>query len=315
MSSQSLSHSLVVLGSLNVDHVVRVAEFPRPGETVVGHGYKIGPGGKGSNQALAAVRAGADTAFVACVGDDDFGKQMIGFFKSEGIDTRAMMPMADICTGVALIFVAQSGENSIAVSAEANALLTPKKIEPHLDLIRQAEILLMQLESPLETVEMAAEAAGMAGVRVVLNPAPARPLPDSLLSRVDLITPNQTETELLTGVAVNGRDGAAKASAILHDKGIETVVITLGEQGAYVSRNNAGSLIPGFKVDPVDTTAAGDTFNGALAAGLLEGRDLEQAVRFAHACAAISITGLGSQTSIPTRAQAMAFLKNNPGMN
>ena len=305
------SRSLVVLGSLNVDHVVQVAAFPRPGETVVGRGYQVGPGGKGSNQALAAVRAGADTAFVACVGNDDFGLQMIGFFMAEGIDTRAMVPVADASTGVALIFVAQSGENSIAISAEANARLTPQMIEPHLGLIERADMLLMQLESPLETVEMAAKAASAAGVQVVLNPAPARPLPDSLLSRVDLITPNQTETELLTGVAVNGRDGAAQASAVLHEKGIETVVITLGEQGAYVSRQNKGSLIPGFKVDPLDTTAAGDTFNGALAAGLLEGRDLEQAVRFAHACAAIATTGLGSQTSIPTREQSMKFLKDH----
>jgi ribokinase len=304
------SHSLVVLGSLNVDHVVRVGAFPRPGETVVGRGYQVGPGGKGSNQALAAVRAGADTAFVACVGNDDFGRQMIGFFVAEGIDTRAMMPVANTRTGVALIFVDQSGENSIAISAEANAHLTPQKVKPHLDLIEGAGMLLMQLESPLETVELAAEAASAAGVQVVLNPAPARPLPDSLLSRVDLITPNQTETELLTGVVVNGREGAARASAILHEKGIETVVITLGESGAYVSRQNKGSLIPGFKVAPVDTTAAGDTFNGALAAVLLEGQDLERAVCFAHACAAISITGLGSQTSIPTRDQSMVFLKN-----
>ena len=307
------SHRLVVLGSLNADHVVQVAKFPRPGETVVGHGYKMGPGGKGSNQALAAVRAGADTAFVACVGDDDFGRRMIASFKAEGIDTRAMMPVVGSSTGVALIFVAQSGENSIAIAAEANGHLTPQRVEPHLDLIKQAGMLLMQLECPLRTVEMAARIASRAGVRVVLNPAPARPLPDSLLSCVQLITPNQTETELLTGVAVQSPDQAARASAILHEKGIETVVITLGEQGAYVSRQNQGVLIPGFKVEPVDTTAAGDTFNGALAAGLLEGRDLHDAVRFAHACAAISITGLGSQTSIPTREQAIALLNKKAG--
>lgn len=305
------SKKLVVLGSVNADHVLQVDDFPRPGETVTGHGYSVIPGGKGANQAVAAARLGADMAFIACVGDDDFGKRMIRDFQKDGMDTRAVMTVSDIPTGVALIHVSGSGENSIAIAPEANAHLTPDALRPHLPLVREAGMLLMQNESPLETVALAAAEARAAGAFVILNPAPARGLPDSLLADLTMITPNETEAELLTGVTVETESQARQAADILHDKGVATVIITLGKQGAFVSDSDGPRVIKGYDVQAVDTTAAGDTFNGALVAALQEGRKLEEAVRFAHAAAAISVTRLGAQTSIPSRDEVNDFITAN----
>lgn len=300
---------LVVLGSVNADHILQVESFPRPGETVTGRGYRVVPGGKGANQAVAAARLGAETAFIACVGDDDFGRRMLDAFAAEGMETQGVMAMDGMPTGVAIIYVAESGENSIGISAEANACLTPERLHSHLDLIRGGSALLMQLETPIETIEIAAAVAKKAGVPVVLNPAPARPLPDSLLAGLAMITPNETEAEVLTGIHVKGEDSAAEAAAHLHGKGVETVLITLGSKGAYVSSKGRGALVPGYAVDAVDTTAAGDTFNGALMAALQEGKDLPEAIAFAHAAAALSVMRLGAQTSIPTRTETYEFYR------
>ncbi|BCS97044.1 ribokinase [Desulfoluna limicola] len=300
---------LVVLGSVNADHILQVDTFPRPGETVTGRGYRVVPGGKGANQAVAAARLGAKTAFIACVGDDDFGRRMLEAFAAEGMETLGIMAVTGMPTGVAIIYVSASGENSIGISAEANACLTPERLHPHLDLIRGGSALLMQLETPIETIEIAAAVAKKAGVPVALNPAPARPLPDSLLAGLALITPNETEAEVLTGTHVTGEESAAEAAALLHAKGVETVLITLGAKGAYVSSKGRGALVPGYAVDAVDTTAAGDTFNGALMAALQEEKDLPEAIAFAHAAAALSVTRLGAQTSIPTRAETDEFYR------
>ena len=305
------SKKLIVLGSVNADHVLRVDTFPRPGETVTGSGYRVIPGGKGANQAVAAARLGAGIAFIACVGDDDFGRRMVDAFAADGMDTGAVMTVPGVPTGVALIQVAEGGENSIAISAEANAHLTADALAPHLPLVREADTLLMQLESPMETIRTAAREAARAGGRVILNPAPARPLPDELLADLSLITPNETEAELLTGVRVESAADAERAADILLGKGVDSVIITLGARGALYKGPEGCREIGGFSVSPVDTTAAGDTFNGALAAALQGGEAIFPAIRLAHGAAAISVTRMGAQTSIPTRKEVDEFMRKN----
>ena len=300
---------LVVLGSVNADHVLRVPHFPRPGETLTGHGYQIVPGGKGANQAVAAARLGAEVAFIARVGDDAIGRQMRDGFANDGIDVSAVILDKALPTGIAIIYVSDEGENSIGISAEANGALSPAMVREHESMIAAAHTLLLQLEVPLESVYEAARLARAHGTRVVLNPAPARPLSAELLALVDLITPNQTEAELLTGIRVTDEHSAAEAAARFHQMGIREVMITLGSQGVYCSNPDRQILVPGFQVEAVDTTAAGDTFNGALLAAELAGADFNAAVRFAHGAAALSVTRLGAQSSIPTKAEVDAFLQ------
>ncbi|MDE1513993.1 ribokinase [Vibrio sp. dsl-7] len=301
-------NKLVVLGSVNADHVLQVPSFPRPGETLHGRNYQVIPGGKGANQAVAAARMQADVSFIACVGDDSFGINIRESFKLDGIDVSGIKLQPNCPTGIAMIQVSDSGENSICISAEANAKLTSETITSDLAAIRNARYLLMQLETPLDGILKAAQEAKAAKSNVVLNPAPARQLPDELLKCIDLITPNETETEMLTGITVVDDASAQQAADILHCKGIEIVIITLGAKGVWLSQNGRGQRIPGFIVKATDTTAAGDTFNGALVAGLLEEMPLESAITFAHAAAAISVTRWGAQTSIPKRAEVDAFL-------
>ncbi|EHC07115.1 ribokinase [Shewanella baltica OS625] len=299
---------LVVLGSVNADHVVQVPSFPRPGETLTASGYQVIAGGKGANQAVAAARLGADVAFIACVGDDDFGLRVYKEYQALGMDISGLMIVSDMTTGVAMIQVADSGENSICIAPGANAALTPALLAPHQHLISKADILLMQLETPLETIFSAATMAKDADTLVVLNPAPAMELADELLAKVDIITPNETEAELLTGIKVDSIDSAALAAAHLHAKGIATVMITLGSKGVYVSEQGQGRQIAGFSVQVKDTTAAGDTFNAGVLTGLLQGKTLNEAIVFAHGAAAISVSRFGAQTSIPLLAEVDAFL-------
>lgn len=301
-------NKLVVLGSVNADHVLQVPSFPRPGETLHGRNYQVIPGGKGANQAVAAARLKADTGFIACVGDDAFGINIRENFKMDNIDIGAVKMQPNCPTGIAMIQVSDSGENSICISAEANAKLTAEAIEPDLERIRQADYLLMQLETPLCGIEKAAQVAKQAQTTVILNPAPAKALSDELLSCIDIITPNETEAEVLTGIEVTDDVTAQKAANALHSKGIDTVLITLGAKGVWLSVGGQGELIAGFRVKATDTTAAGDTFNGALVTGLLEQLPLKSAIKFAHAAAAISVTRFGAQTSIPSREEVDAFL-------
>ncbi|CAI1236571.1 Ribokinase [Serratia liquefaciens] len=300
---------LVVLGSINADHILNIEQFPRPGETVIGKQYKVAFGGKGANQAVAAGRSGADIAFIACVGADDIGERVRQQLASDRIDTQPIEAIADSTTGVALIFVNAEGENVIGIDAGANAAVTPDYLARYQQKVIDADALLMQLESPLETVIAAASLAKQHQTQVILNPAPARELPDELLATIDMITPNETEAQRLTGIAVNDDNDAARAAQALHDKGIATVIITLGSRGVWLSENGNGKLVPGFKVKAVDTIAAGDTFNGALVTALLEGKIMADAVRFAHAAAAIAVTRPGAQPSVPWREEIDAFLQ------
>jgi ribokinase len=302
-------NKLVVLGSVNADHVLQVPSFPRPGETLHGTGYAVIPGGKGANQAVAAARLGADVAFIACVGDDSFGVNIRETFKSDGINVDGVMIEKNTPTGIAMIQVSATGENSICISAEANNHLTPVRLKPFSDLISAAEMLLMQLETPIETIQAAAETAKLSGTVVVLNPAPAQSLSDDLLKLVDIITPNETEAEQLTGIKVKDMPSAQQAAEKLHNKGIKMVMITLGSEGVWLSEAAKGKQIKGFAVTAVDTTAAGDTFNGALLTRLLEKASVEESIRFAHAAAAITVTAKGAQTSIPNRQAVEQFLQ------
>lgn len=300
--------NLVVLGSINADHILNLESFPTPGETVTGNQYQVAFGGKGANQAVAAGRSGAKIAFIACTGDDDTGERVRKQLASDNIDIAPVSVVEGESTGVALIFVNAEGENVIGIHAGANAALTTERVDAQREIIANAEALLMQLESPVESVQAAAAIAHQNHTTVVLNPAPARVLSDELLALVDIITPNETEAEKLTGVRVENDDDAARAAKVLHDKGIGTVIITLGSRGVWASVNGEGRRVPGFKVKAIDTIAAGDTFNGALVTALLEGKRMDDAIRFAHAAAAIAVTRKGAQPSVPWRKEIDEFL-------
>ena len=300
--------NLVVLGSINADHILNLESFPTPGETVTGNQYQVAFGGKGANQAVAAGRSGANIAFIACTGDDDTGERVRKQLAGDNIDIAPVSVVAGESTGVALIFVNAEGENVIGIHAGANAALTTKRVEAQRERVANAEALLMQLESPVESVLAAAKIAHENHTTVVLNPAPARVLSDELLALVDIITPNETEAEKLTGIRVENDGDAARAAQALHDKGIGTVIITLGSRGVWASVNGEGRRVPGFKVKAIDTIAAGDTFNGALVTALLEGKNLDDAIRFAHAAAAIAVTRKGAQPSVPWRKEIDEFL-------
>lgn len=299
---------LVVLGSVNADHILTLEHFPHPGQTLTGNNYQVAFGGKGANQAVAAGRSGADIHFIACVGDDDVGHHIEKQLVNDRVNTQAIAKIANQSTGVALIFVNQVAENCIGIYAGANAALSPTYVQQHQNLIESADALLLQLETPLESILEAAKIANQSQVKVVLNPAPARELPEELLRLVDVITPNETEALSLTGVIVHDEKDAHEAACVLHGKGIKTVVITMGSRGVWLSEHGQGKLISGFKVDAVDTIAAGDTFNGAFVTALLEGKNAEEASHFANAAAAIAVTRSGAQPSVPWREEIDTFL-------
>ena len=293
---------IIVIGSTNTDMVVRSARIPVPGETVTGGTFLLNPGGKGANQAVACARLGGETVFVAKVGDDAFGRETGPRLAQDGIDARLLVDPA-AASGVALILVDAEGRNCISVAPGANATLVPADLEPMRGEIESAAALVMQLETPIETVAWAAKVARAAGAMVVLNPAPAAELPADLYSGLDWITPNETEAKLLTGVEVADATSARKAADVFHARGVKGVVVTLGAQGAFWSAGGARGLVPACPVKAVDTVAAGDTFNGAFAVALTEGRAVEDAVKFAVKAAAIAVTRPGAQASVPRRAE------------
>ena len=272
-----------------------------PGETVIGGSFFMNAGGKGANQAVAAARLGGNIVFICKTGDDIFGQQAKDLFNKEGIDTRFVLTDATQPSGVALITVDEKGENCIAVASGANAALQPADIKQAHATIEASAIILIQLEIPLETVSYIASIAEAKKIKLVLNPAPACELPDELLSKIAIITPNESEAEKLTGIKVTDHATAALAAQALKEKGIATVIITMGAQGVLLFHENKFTHIASVKVEAVDTTAAGDVFNGALAVALAEGKEMEAAVSFACKAAAISVTRLGAQASAPYR--------------
>jgi ribokinase len=304
-------NNILVVGSSNTDMIIKLDRIPRPGETILGGEFVTVAGGKGANQAVGAARAGGTVTFIARVGQDMFGEQAVAGFVKDGINVDHVFRDKASPSGVALIFVAKDGENSIAVASGANGRLSPADVKKATRAFSGASVLVMQLETPLDTVQAAAGLARKAGVRVILNPAPARPLPDKLLRCVSILTPNETEAELLTGIKVDNDAAAAKAADELRTRGVQTVILTLGARGAFVATAEGKQLVPGFKVKPVDTTAAGDIFNGALAVALAEGKPLAEAVRFANAAGALSVTKMGAQPSAPKRKDIERFLKAN----
>ena len=299
---------ILVIGSSNTDMIVKVPQIPQPGQTVLGGEFISAPGGKGANQAVAAARAGGEVTFIARVGDDMFGARAVEGFQKDGINVEHVFRDSQSPSGAALIFVAASGENSIAVAPGANARLSTDAVERALAAFDGACALVMQLETPLDTVKYAAEIAVRRGVSVILNPAPAHRLPTDLLRRIAILTPNEAEATTLSGIEVRDAASAAHAAAKLRQQGVATVIVTLGALGAFVAFENVQHLVPGFKVQPVDTTGAGDVFNGALAVALGEGKPILEAVRFANAAAAISVTRVGAQPSAPSRAEIEGLL-------
>ena len=293
---------IIVLGSTNTDMVISGKKIPAPGETVSGGTFLMNPGGKGANQAVAVARLGGKTAkcvFIAKVGNDLFGRDTARRMKADGIDARLIVDAKEP-SGTALILVDRHGQNCISVALGANGTLSPEDIYPILkEALPQASALLMQLETPLETVLSAAKAAKAAGVPVVLNPAPAAKLPAALYKCLEWITPNESEAELLTGVKVTDAASAAKAAAVLQKRGVKNILITLGAKGCWCSVTQRSH--PGHKVKAVDCVAAGDTFNGAFVVALAEGRSCEEAIAFAQQAAAISVTRPGAQSSVPYR--------------
>lgn len=301
-----LSRKIIVVGSTNMDMVVKTDHIPVPGETVLSGSFFMNPGGKGANQAVAVARLGGEAVFISKLGSDIFGKQSFQLLDEEGIDTSHMLSDNDLPSGVAMITVDQSGENSIVVASGANANLHPADLENALDEIGLAGIILMQLEIPMDTVLFVAEYVASRKAMVILNPAPARDLPAELLSRLDIITPNKTEAEMLSGIKVNNIENAKKAAKAIHEKGVKNVVVTMGPLGAVICQLGKMQVVPAPKANAIDSTAAGDVFNGALAVALSEDKSLTDAVKFACEAAAISVTRLGAQSSIPYRNELIA---------
>jgi ribokinase len=302
------SAQIVVVGSANTDLVVRVPTLPRPGETVTGGTFFSARGGKGANQAVAAVRAGGSVALIACLGDDPLGDETLAALTAEGIALHAVRRAPHAPSGVALILVDERGENSIAVAPGANALLTPEQVVPSVEQLSPMDVLVAQLETPLETVLAAARAARRVGARVILNPAPARELPDELLQLVTVLTPNEAEAARLAGMSNVEAHAPEEVATALLQRGVGAVAITLGAAGAYVATREHRELVAGHRVEVRDTTGAGDVFNGALAVALAERMPLGDAVRFANAAAAISVTRNGAQPAAPHRAEIRALL-------
>ncbi len=298
---------IVVVGSSNTDMVVKVPHIPAPGETILGTEFMTIPGGKGANQAVAAARAGADVIFIACVSDDSFGKQSVENYRNEGIDTSCIKVQPGIHSGIALINVAADGENSIAVAPGANNWLFPEDIFGFEAVFEGAKMVLAQLEVPMETIEAAAEIAHANGIPFILNPAPGAAIPDSLLSKVTIISPNETEAAIITSRKDFSETDILEMANEIFEKSGTTVILTLGSKGVYLKTFDFERIFRGYKVNVVDTTAAGDVFNGAIAAVLAEGKDLTEAVDFAQRAAAISVTRMGAQPSAPTLNEIRKF--------
>lgn len=306
-TAQVSRRQILVVGSSNTDMVIKTSHLPRPGETVLGGTFFMNPGGKGANQAVAIARLSSPVTFICKTGSDVFGYQSQQLLEEEGINTSYVFSDSGNPSGVALIAVDEKAENSIVVASGANANLLPSDLIKAEEAIEQADLVLMQLEIPIETVCFVADSAWQKGKKVILNPAPVHSLPTDLLRHLYLITPNETEAEMITGVKITDELSAVEAARVLSEMGVQHVIITLGSKGALIYSDGKAELVPALKVEAVDTTAAGDVFNGALAVALFEGRSLKEAVQFACKASAISVTRVGAQSSVPYRNEVDIF--------
>jgi ribokinase len=300
--------SIVVVGSTNTDMVIKADHLPAAGETILGGNFFMNPGGKGANQAVAAQRLGGSVTLICKTGNDIFGRQSLQLFEEEGIHTDYIISDPDNPSGVALITIDKNAENCIVVASGANATLSPADLKNAIKTISGASIILMQLEIPVETVEFVSAIAKSHDVKVILNPAPACVLPASLLQSISIITPNEKEAEMVSGITITDLASIEKAANIIRDKGVEVVIITLGAKGAFVCAEDVNVLINAPVVKAVDTTAAGDVFNGALAVALSENLSLTEATSFACRAAALAVTKLGAQASAPYKSEIDNFL-------
>ena len=294
-----MKNKIIVVGSYNVDMTITTDEFPQAGETVLGKSLTYSHGGKGANQAVAAVRSGAQTTLLAKVGADQYGKKAVDALASEGINAKLIQPVNGNPTGMASITVNAMGENSIVVIPGANGKLSAQDIEDKNNYFEDVDILLTQLETPLESVSAAIHCARKVDVTIILNPAPAQALPVQLLREVDIITPNQIEAEMLTGITIKDDKTLLEAAESLHGQGIKVVLITLGTKGVFLSHQGESKLIPAIKVDAIDTVGAGDVFNGVFAAHYSGIDSIETAVELAVIAAGLSVTKTGAQNSMP----------------
>ena len=303
-----MSANIVVVGSLNMDLVIRAAHIPKPGETILGTDFQTIPGGKGANQAVAAARLGGKVSMVGRVGEDPFAKVLLQNLKTVGVDVNHIQSDPDAASGVALIVVDDRGENSIVVGSGANMLLSEKDVEAAESVISDADVLVMQLEVPLEVVIRAAGIARANDVVVILNPAPARSLPTELLDLVNILVPNESETALLSGLPARSQTELETAASFLLDSGIQTVVITMGNRGALMADSKKVKLFEAYEVQPVDTTAAGDAFVAGLGVALGNGKTLPEAVRWGNAAGALATLRFGAQTSLPMDVEVSQML-------
>jgi len=298
---------VIVVGSLNMDLVVRAPKIPRPGETVLGSDFKQVPGGKGANQADAASKLGAETAMLGAVGKDSMGDQLIQALRKDGVNVEMVLKKENLPTGVAAIVVEDSGNNAITVAPGANSALTPDDLSGMEKVFEKAKVMLVQLETPIDTVKASLRVARKNNVTTILNPAPATELDDEIFSLVDILTPNETELELLSGMETDSIEKVEAAGKHLLKKGVSKLIVTLGSQGSIHIEKDFVRLHPAYSVKAVDTTAAGDSFNAALAVSLAKGEPMENAITFATKVGAMTVTKHGAQTSLPLMGEVLEF--------